>query len=119
MRHAVVSFSNGESFNVVVAQTAEEQVQGLAGWGALPSASGEGMLFAFGERSTHRMWMKGMRFSIDMVFIAGITVVQIERALIPGSEALEGNVPSDYVLELPARWSSRLSLGDKMNVRFL
>ena len=57
---------NGGVFSVDIADTSEERAQGLSGREAL--LSDEGMLFIFGESSTHSFWMKEMKFPIDIIF---------------------------------------------------
>ena len=69
--------------------------------------------------------MKGMRFSLDMIFIEGMKVVEI-RANIPapveGHDGREISVAStvlaDMVLEVNAGWASTkgIQIGDKVSV---
>lgn len=49
------------------ARTNEQQRTGLAGRDSL--ADGTGMLFTFTPPATQRVWMAGMRFSIDIAWI--------------------------------------------------
>ena len=54
-------------FQVELALTADQQVQGLSGREVL--APGTGMLFVYERESRYTFWMKEMRFPLDMVWI--------------------------------------------------
>ena len=65
-----------------VARTNEDRQQGLSGRRAL--SAGTGMLFVFNRLDEHGIWMPDMRFSIDVVWIAGGSVVDVtERLPVP------------------------------------
>lgn len=58
---------NSETLSLVVADTAAERTRGLGG---RPSLGGrEGMLFVFSESGRHGIWMKDMRFSLDIIWL--------------------------------------------------
>ncbi len=65
----------GEAFAVELADTASEQKEGLAGREEIPA--GTGMLFQFGERAEHQMWMAGMQVPIDVAWIDGDRVIGV------------------------------------------
>ena len=56
-----------------VANTEEKRIQGLSGRNAL--GNNQGMLFEFPNRGYHSMWMKQMKFPLDIVWILDDTVV--------------------------------------------
>jgi len=72
-------------FSVEVAQTFEERIRGLSGRTGLKR--GEGMLFIFEKPDLHSFWMKGMIFSLDLIWIKGDQVVGISEDLPPDSSA--------------------------------
>ena len=72
---------------------------------------GMGMLFIFGSESRHGFWMKNMKFSIDMIWIASDgRVVHVERSVPAcGDGSCRGYAPSEkakYVLETRANFSA-------------
>jgi uncharacterized protein len=93
-------------FQVEVAQTADQQRDGLSGRNELPA--GTGMLIRFGSRSEQQVWMTGMRFPLDIAWIADGKVVSIDT-LTACTEADENVCPRwtspspvDALLEVPA-----------------
>jgi uncharacterized membrane protein (UPF0127 family) len=97
---------------VVHAELASDQAsreQGLSGRPGL--AEDHGMLFVYRDRAPRTYWMKGMRFPLDIVWIARGRVIGIERdAPVP----LGGRLPvyssdgaADRVLEVRAGWTRR------------
>jgi len=63
-------------FQVEVAQTADQQRDGLSDRDEL--ATGTGMLFQFGSRSEQQVWMAGMSMPLDIAWIADNKVVAID-----------------------------------------
>lgn len=91
---------------VEIADSPEEREQGLGGTAQLEN--GEGMLFVFEADGTHSFWMKGMQYSIDILWIsAEKRVVHIEKALSPSTfpQSFTSPTPARYVLEVPAGFS--------------
>ncbi|MDN5764022.1 MAG: DUF192 domain-containing protein [Microlunatus sp.] len=93
-------------FRVEVAQTADQQRDGLNGRDEL--SAGTGMLFRFGSRSEQQVWMAGMSFPLDVAWIADGKVVAIDT-LTACTEADENDCPRwtspspvDALLEVPA-----------------
>src|SRR5487761_657283 len=58
---------DNHTFMVEVATTSAQQQQGLSGRASLPQ--NQGMLFIFKTPDRYPFWMKGMKFSLDMIFI--------------------------------------------------
>lgn len=67
--------------NIEVADSAEERKTGLGGRESL--GGNEGMLFLFPEEKKYRFWMKGMKFSLDFIFLRQGKVVDILRKVPP------------------------------------
>ena len=91
-------------FRVDIAKTNQALQQGLAG--RISLTRGEGMLFVFDNDGDHKMWMKGMKISIDMIWLdEDRKVVHIEHNVEPDAETYEeygAPKPSRYVLEIAA-----------------
>ena len=100
---------------VDVVVTASEQQRGLSGRERLEAD--EGMLF-WGEKPELRgIWMKDMRFPIDILWLSGDgVVVDISRNALPESypKVFYPRVPAVYVLELSANFTElhSVSAGD-------
>ncbi len=92
--------------HVALATTPEEQALGLGERDSL--APDQGMVFVFAEPGPYSFWMKGMRFSIDLVWIHQKKVVGVSANVPAPQSSTEPPVivsppePIDRVLELPA-----------------
>ena len=64
-----------------VADTAEKRAKGLGGRQGL--ASDSGMLFIFDNSQIHVFWMKGLSFSLDLIWIKDKKVVDITKNAAP------------------------------------
>lgn len=97
-----INFSGG-AFVAEVADTQAERKLGLSGRsGLLP---GRGMLFVFPFSGKHGIWMKDMRFPIDIVWIApNGTIVDIKDEVSPSTypRVFTPDKNALYVLELPS-----------------
>jgi len=89
---------------VEIADTPQKQALGLGERDHLPW--GHGMFFPYERPGFRSFWMKGMRFSIDIIWMRDGRIVQID-ANVPFEEG--GNGPTlqprsliDAVLEVPA-----------------
>ena len=58
-----------------VTQTAEDRTRGLGGRDTVGKA--DGLLFVFPETDRHGIWMKDMRFDIDIVWVGDGKIVDI------------------------------------------
>lgn len=97
-----------------VATTPAARSQGLSGHE--PLHDGEGMLFIFESEGNWGIWMKGMRFAIDIIWAdsAG-TVITIARNVTPETypEAFYPAEPrAKYVLEVPAGYAERVGVAE-------
>lgn len=64
-------FIEGLPISVEIADTAESRARGLSGRDSL--AVNTGLLLSFPELGSHGIWMKDMRFPIDVIWIAPIS----------------------------------------------
>ncbi len=86
-----------------VASTEAAREQGLSGRASL--AEGSGMLFIFESDDPAAIWMKDMKFPIDVVWMdAGGIVITVTPDIAPDTypEAFYPSAPARYILELPA-----------------
>lgn len=88
---------------VYVADSSSERVLGLSGREGLPD--GYGMLFIFDSAEKHGIWMKNMKFNIDVVWlddkkVVVETVENIEPKSYP--KKFVPTVDALYILEMPA-----------------
>lgn len=102
---------------VLKAITAKEKLTGLSGRDSL--LPNQGMLFFFNSIGDHLIWMKDMKFSIDIVWIdENYEIVHVEKNISPETypEVFGPDAPSLYVLELPAGFSDThgVTVGDKV-----
>lgn len=104
---------------VEVADTAAERERGLSGRDWLEST--DGMLFIFDETDYHTIWMKDMRFAIDVIWInADLVVVDITRDLRPDTypRLFEPRVPAQFSIEVNANHAEAFGIrvGDEVTV---
>lgn len=85
-----------------LARTRDERARGLSGRDSL--APERAMLFLFETREPHGFWMQGMRFDIDLVWIAGDRVVDVTHRAshLQPQRILAPRAPADRVLEVVA-----------------
>ena len=98
----------GQKVRVIVADTDALREKGLGGHAGL--APDEGMLFVFEEDAPYGFWMKGMLFSIDILWLdRERKIVHIAPSVSPQTypQSYAPPVPARYVLELPAGFASR------------
>jgi uncharacterized membrane protein (UPF0127 family) len=92
-----------------IADTPALQRRGLGYRDALEP--GTAMLFQFPDPGVRSFWMKGMRFCLDIIWIADDRIVGAAEKVCPMPEAADGDLPRyssgeevSYVLEVPAGW---------------
>jgi uncharacterized membrane protein (UPF0127 family) len=110
------------ALRVEVALTEEEKARGLSGRTGL--AAGTGMLFVYPEPAFRSMWMLGMRFPLDFLWIRDGRIVDLFENIPPPREgespvSVASPEPAQYVLELPAGSirAYRLRRGDPAEIR--
>lgn len=109
----------GKKIKVELALTPQERAQGLSGRSAL--CAGCGMLFVFEKKGIYPFWMKDMRFDLDILWIDGAKIVQIDRRVpfAGGAEIVRSpKIAVDRVLEIRSGESDRLGLkeGDEIKL---
>lgn len=85
------------------AKSPEERDRGLSGRASL--AQGSGMLFLFDTPGLYGVWMKDMRFPLDIVWLDGEKrVVAVEENALPSSypQIFRPSVPARFILEVNA-----------------
>ncbi len=90
-------------FSVDIVRTPEARTRGLSGRKMLNPNTG--MLFIFDYPSLYSIWMKAMRFPIDILWIDQFaSLVHIERRVSPASypKTFQSTKSALYVLEIPA-----------------
>lgn len=114
---------NGHVIKVEIANTPESRMKGLSGREKL--GKDEGMFFIMDDKRYHTFWMDGMKFPIDVIWIADNKVVDLTKnAPIP----IEGeNIPVfkpavevDKVLEVNAGYidANNIQLGDEVGIDY-
>ncbi len=96
-----------------VAASPEERRLGLSGRSALSENSGT--LFIFDEAARHAIWMKDMRFPIDILWLREGRVAALRERVPPPSPGTADyllpiyapDVPADFVLEVSAGFVER------------
>lgn len=118
----IKSQSASRTFSVELAETIEEQSTGLADRDRLEAD--RGMLFVFDPPAEPSFWMRGMRFNLDILWIADGHIIKIDRNLpAPARPDAAANLPTyqpsqpiDFVLEINAGSSAEFLVGDTVSV---
>ena len=109
--------------HVDIADSIPTQRRGLSNRESLPD--GTGMVFLFNAPAKHAIWMKDMKFAIDIVWVRSGKIVDIAPNVQPPAtpdEPLQTYLPrleSDTVIELPAGFAVEhgLKIGDPVEIR--
>lgn len=104
---------------VEVARSSVEQIRGLSGRPDLKP--GHGMLFVYDRPQPVSIWMKDMRFPLDILWIRGGRIVKIEKRappLAPHGPERTYTATAELVLEVPAGFTDRerIQLGDTVRI---
>lgn len=96
--------------DVEITQTARDRERGLSGRDTVGRA--DGMLFVFPEAGRHGIWMKEMRFDIDIIWVAEGKIVDIAPRVPYARDAQElpvyyPRLDADWVVEVPAGTAER------------
>ncbi len=106
------------AFDVYIAVTRAQQMQGLMFVRELPEMTG--MLFAYRQPGMRSMWMKNTYIPLDILFIrADGTVSSIAKHTEPHSlESISAVEKLNYVLELNAGVTDKLGIDTESQVYF-
>ena len=112
---ATITIADRTAVTVELARTVEEKVRGLSGRTGLEA--GRGMLFVYDRPQPIGIWMKDMRFPLDIIWIRAGRIVQIERdapPLAPVGPERVYTATADLVLEVPAGFAAarKIRVGD-------
>ncbi len=115
--HGLLSL-RGMVVSVEIADTPQKRMKGLSERESIPINSG--MFFVFSKDDRHAIWMRGMRFPIDIVWLdRDLKVVDQKWDISPNTYPSQfvPVVAARYVLELPSGGAKRLriSLGDVLS----
>jgi uncharacterized membrane protein (UPF0127 family) len=104
---------------VDIADTEASRVAGLSGRASL--ADGHGLLMVFQEDDRSGIWMKDMRFSIDVIWAdARGNIITVYPNMDPSSypQVFYPDAPARYVLEVPAGFIElhNIAVGDTLQV---
>lgn len=107
------------ALSVEVANTDAARVKGLSGRDPLPE--NQGLLFVFEEDGYPAIWMKDMRFAIDIIWINREgEIVHIEESVTPGTypRTFKPAAPARYVVEVNAGYADarNVRVGDQTDV---
>lgn len=117
---------NGEKITLTLARTDEERARGLSGRTSLKED--EGMYFIFPGEDRYGFWMKGMKISIDIIWIQKGEVVSISENVPPEPEKSDESLsvyhpsqPVNSVLEMKAGSVKRytISEGSKIQIKII
>lgn len=110
---------NGHALNISVADTEALREKGLSGKASM--GENEGMLFIFPSPGKYAFWMKGMKISLDFIWIKDKKVAQITSDAKAEPNLPESNLTRyvsneeiDSVLEVNAGWAAKnkIKVGD-------
>lgn len=107
-----------------IADTPATRMKGLSGVKSLPEL--QGMLFVTKQADYTGIWMKDMKFPIDILWIENGTVVDMKENIKPPLPNADPStlpiyrpfVPSSFILEVNAGFSRRhaIHIGDRVNI---
>lgn len=106
-------------FNFEVVDTFAARAQGLSGRDSLPAT--DAMLFVFDRAATQCIWMKDMKFPIDILWVDDADTVaymmkQVDPSTYPKSFCPD--IAAKYVVEMTAGTADKnqIRLGDRLQV---
>lgn len=108
-------FVSNAKLNVEIADTSEKMTLGLSGRKTL--GENNGMLFLYNEPGTYSIWMKDMKFSIDIIWIGeNGKIVDLTKSVTPETypKTFSSKEPVKYVVEVNSGWCDKnnIKIGD-------
>lgn len=115
----IITFNEKAPLRVTVVSESRDLQRGLSGRESLGPT--EGMLFVFPADGYHGIWMKDMRFPIDIIWVdARGVIVDIAPAVRPDTypKTFEPKVPARFVIETNAHYAESLGIqvGDSVQI---
>jgi uncharacterized membrane protein (UPF0127 family) len=104
-----------KKINIFIADTEKTRKKGLSHSSFLNK--NEGMLFLFEEEGYHGMWMKDMKYSLDILWLdSNFTIVGVEKNVSPDTFPLifYPQNPALFVLETNTGKEEWKKIGEKM-----
>ena len=104
---------------VEIANTDAERVKGLSGRKSF-STSADGLLFVFPTTDYHSVWMKDMKFPIDLVWIGeDLKVINVEKNVNPETypKVFKPARPARYLVETDVHFNDTFGLQAGYDVR--
>lgn len=107
------------ALSVEVADTDATRIKGLSGRDPLPE--NQGLLFIFEKDGYPAIWMKDMRFALDIIWVdRDGEIVHIERNVAPGTypQIFKPAAPARYVVEVNAGYTEarNVAVGDQTDL---
>jgi uncharacterized protein len=110
------------ALSVEIADESSERSRGLSGRDNL--ATNSGMLFTYDSVGVHKFWMKGMKFSLDFIWIKGDQIVDLLPNVPPPAPGTPdaalpvygSNFQVDKILEVNTGFiaNNNIKVGDKL-----
>ncbi len=120
MRKGYVCFNNS-CVEVEIATTREEMEMGLMNRENLSENSG--ILFVFDEECIHKIWMKNMLISLDVIWFDDKgTIIHIDKNAVPCDTHCQPFGPescSKFALEVNGGYTDRYNINIGDNVRMI
>jgi uncharacterized membrane protein (UPF0127 family) len=110
--------AKGRSYSLLIADTQTSRTQGLSGMTEFHFD--QAMLFVFDEQKERCMWMKDMRFNIDIMWLdSAYKVTGLEHNVTPATFPKSFCHEGKYVLEFTAGELARTGakVGETVNLR--
>jgi len=110
-----------KSYAFLLADTPEKRNAGLSGKDSLPVDTV--LLFSYEKDSSCSIWMKNMKFSIDVIWLDDkLTVISLKEGLSPGTypRTFSPAAPCRYFIEAKAGFiqANNIRLNDKIAIDF-
>lgn len=119
LRQIIITAPNGAVLTAEVVSGIGDRMRGLSNREYL--SYNEAMLFVFPDAGMHGIWMKEMRFPIDIIWLdEQQMVITIESNVSPDSYPTVFNpvTPAKYVVEVNAGWAMQNEVDIKTKLNF-
>ena len=118
LRYSTISATvNGRRIRLLVADTMLKRAIGLMYRESI--APGTGMLFRFRSSGIYGIWMRNMRFPIDVIWMNGQRVVSVSSNLRSNDGAIHyPKAPADTIIELAAGSAKRYKIKEGKKIAF-
>lgn len=105
---------------VMWADSEKERVTGLSGRESL--GEDEGMFFVFEKEGYYGIWMKEMKFPLDIAWLdANKKIIHLEKSILPDTypKVFNSNSKAQFVLEVNAGFfeKNKIKVGDSLKTK--